>query len=250
MEFHACGYVGELHPQKQEFDCQPEEKMKYFLRYTLTGLFIILAFTSPVRADMGDTALGVKIGTLGIGAEMTFGLTPGVNARVGISGFSYGYDTKVEEIDYEFDLNLFSASLLADWHFSGGSFRLTGGLFLNLNELDFKAKTDRNRYIIDDIAYSVDDVGRLRGTIDFNTISPYLGIGWGNAVGQNGRICFFIDIGMLFQGSPQASLKATGPIRADSDFQHHLRNEEREIEDETDKYTIYPVIAIGVTFKF
>ncbi len=224
--------------------------MKKYLRYVVTGLFAILVFTSPGRAGTGDMALGVKIGTLGVGAEMTFGLLPHLNARVGINGFSYGYDTKVEEIDYAFDLNLFSGTLLADWHFLGGAFRLTGGLVFNQNGLDLKANTDRDRYIIDDVAYSVSDVGQLRGTIDFNTISPYLGIGWGNAVGESSRLSFFIDLGLLFQGSPQADLHVTGPISSDPEFQRHLRNEEKEIEDETDKYTVYPVIAIGVAFKF
>ncbi len=224
--------------------------MKKFLQYVAVGLSAIFVFTGPVRAGTGDMALGIKMGTLGVGAEMTFGLLPHLNARVGINGFSYGYSTTVEEIDYDFDLNLFSGSLLADWHFLGGAFRLTGGIVLNQNGLDLKANTARDRYIIDDIAYSVNDVGRLRGTIDFNTISPYLGIGWGNAVGENSRLSFFIDLGLLFQGSPQADLDVTGPIGSDPEFQRHLRNEEKEIEDETDKYTVYPVIAIGVAFKF
>lgn len=224
--------------------------MKKRLGYIVIGLFAMLVLTGPVRGGTGDMALGVKIGTLGIGAEMTFGLLPHLNARVGVNGFSYGYDATVEEINYDFDLNLFSGTLLADWHFLGGAFRLTGGLVLNRNELDLKANTDRDRFIIDDIAYSVSDVGQLRGTIDFNTISPYLGIGWGNAVGENSRVCFFMDLGVLFQGPPQADLSATGPIASNSDFQRHLRNEEKEIEDETDKYKLYPVISIGVAFKF
>jgi hypothetical protein len=224
--------------------------MKNQLRYIVIGFFAILIMNSPVRGQTGDMALGIKIGTLGIGAEMTFGLLPQLNARVGINGFSYGYDAAVEEIDYDFDLNLFSGSLLADWHFLGGAFRVTGGLVLNRNELDLQASTSRDRYIIDDVAYSVDDIGKLRGTIDFNTISPYLGIGWGNAVGGNSRICFFMDLGVLFQGSPKADLSVTGPVGSDADFQRHLRNEEKEIEDETDKYTLYPVISIGVAYKF
>ncbi len=48
--------------------------MKNHLRYIVIGLFAILVMNSPVRGQTGDMALGVKIGTLGIGAEMTFGL--------------------------------------------------------------------------------------------------------------------------------------------------------------------------------
>ncbi len=223
--------------------------MKKQMRYVVTGLLALLVFSSPGRAETGDMALGVKAGTLGVGAELTIGLLPYFNARVGLNGFKYSYDTKIEEIDYDLDLNLFSGSLLFDWHFLGGDFRLTGGLVLNFNDLDMKANTKRSHYIIDDIAYSTDDVGHLKGTIDFNTVSPYLGIGWGDAVG-GGPICFFMDLGVLFQGSPQADLSVTGPIGSNADFQRHLRNEENEIEDKTDGYAWYPVFAIGVAFKF
>jgi len=224
--------------------------MKKHLHCLIIVLGGIMFFGGNARADTGDIALGAKIGTLGIGAEMTIGLLPHLNARVGLNGFTYNYDRKIDEIDYDFDLNLFSGVLLADWHFLGSAFRLSAGLVLNQNELDLKARTDDDYFIIDDVAYSVEDVGDLNGTIDFNDISPYLGIGWGNAVGENKRLCFFIDLGVLFQGSPQAEMSATGPIQSDPEFQRHLKNEEKEIEDETENFKVYPVIAIGIAYKF
>ena len=224
------------------------------MKKTLQCLIIVLGgivfFGGTARADTGDIALGAKIGTLGIGAEMTIGLLPHLNARVGLNGFTYNYDRKIDEIDYDFDLNLFSGVLLADWHYLGSAFRLSGGLVFNQNEIDLKAKTDDDYFIIDNRAYSVEDVGDLNGTIDFNKISPYLGIGWGDAVGEDKRLSFFIDLGVLFQGSPQATMSATGSIASDPDFQRHLKNEEKEIEDASENYKFYPVIAIGVAYKF
>jgi len=224
--------------------------MKKHLQSFIVVLSSIMILGGTAKADTGDIALGAKIGTLGIGAELTLGLLPHLNARVGLNGFTYNYDRKIDEIDYDFDLNLFSGVLLADWHFLGSAFRLSAGLVLNQNELDLKARTDDDYFIIDDVAYSVEDVGDLNGTIDFNDISPYLGIGWGNAVGENKRLCFFIDLGVLFQGSPQAEMSATGPIQSDPEFQRHLKNEEKEIEDETENFKVYPVIAIGIAYKF
>ena len=224
--------------------------MNKHVQYLIVVLGSIMILGGTARADTGDIALGVKAGTLGLGAEMTIGVLPHLNVRVGLNGFTYDYDTKIGEIDYDFDLNLFSGALLADWHFLEGAFRLSAGLVLNQNKIDFKARTDEDYFIIDDIAYSTEDVGDLDGTIDFNDISPYLGIGWGNAVGENKRLCFFIDLGVLFQGSPQVEMSATGSIASDPEFQRHLKNEEKEIEDETENFKFYPVIAIGIAYKF
>jgi hypothetical protein len=224
--------------------------MKKSLQCLIVVLGGIVFVGGTARADAGDIALGAKVGTLGIGAEMTIGILPHLNARVGLNGFRYNYDRKIDEIDYDFDLNLLSGVLLADWHLLGSAFRLSGGLVLNQNEIDLKARTDDDYFIIDNRAYSVEDVGDLEGTIDFNKISPYLGIGWGDAVGEDKRLSFFIDLGVLFQGSPQATMSATGSIASDPDFQRHLKNEEKEIEDAAENYKFYPVIAIGVAYKF
>ncbi len=145
---------------------------------------------------------------------------------------------------------LFSGSLLLDWHLLKSAFRLSGGLVLNQNKLDLTSRTDDDLFIIDDVAYSREEVGDLAGRVDFNAISPYLGIGWGDAVGENSRLSFFFDLGILFQGSPQVELNATGPIASDAGFRRHLNREEKEIEDETEKFTVYPVIALGITYKF
>lgn len=216
----------------------------------LVGCLLLLINVATAKGDTGHLALGGKIGTLGVGAEMTYGLLPHVNARIGINAFSYTFDQKIDSIDYEFDFNLLSGSFMADWHFLQSAFRLTAGVVINGNNIDLQARTEDSLFIIDDVAYSREDVGELDGTIDFNLLSPYLGIGWGNAVGETRRVSFFVDLGVLFQGAPQADLSATGRIASDPDFRRHLRNEEAEIEDETNNFRVYPVFSIGVTYQF
>ena len=211
---------------------------------------LLLASATFTQADTGHVALGAKIGTLGLGVEMTYGIMPHLNARLGVNAFSYTFDQKIDQIDYEFDFNLISGSLLLDWHLLHSAFKISTGMVINKNNIDLQARTEDTLFIIDDMAYSRDDVGELDGTIDFNLLSPYLGIGWGNAVGEKSRISFFVDLGVLFQGAPQADLSATGPISSDSEFRRHLRNEEAEIEEETEGFKLYPIFSIGITYQF
>ena len=75
-------------------------------------------------------------------------------------------------------------------------------------------------------------------------------MGWGNALGEDKRWGFVFDLGVVFQGSPDADLTATGPLASDPTFLAELAKEEQQLQDEVDDYEYYPVVSIGVTYKF
>ncbi len=66
-----------------------------------------------------------------------------------------------------------------DWHPFAGSFRVSAGFALNLNELRIKNISTAN-VKIGDTTYPAINKGDLRGKANFNT-APYICIGWGNA---------------------------------------------------------------------
>jgi len=105
-------------------------------------------------------------------------------------------------------------------------------------------------YDINGVSYSAAQVGNLRGNVDFNSIAPYLGIGWGNPFGSGGNWSFSCDLGVVFQGSPNVSLAADGQFADDPAFQANLEAERRDLEDELDSYKYYPVVSLGVTYRF
>src|SRR3982751_1022053 len=89
---------------------------------------------APARSQV---ALGGKAGSLGLGLELTVGLSPQWNARFGLNGFDYPDDHReVSQIEYDATARLRTATALLDWHPGGHGFRLSGGLVYNDTRID------------------------------------------------------------------------------------------------------------------
>jgi len=87
------------------------------------ALAVFLLGSSQVHAA-SPLAVGAKIGTLGVGADVSMQVVPSLNARLGIQGFSYDTDGTESGVDYDIDLKLFSGLLTADWFPFQNGFRL------------------------------------------------------------------------------------------------------------------------------
>ena len=170
-------------------------------------------------------AVSGRISTLGLGIEVTKSLTETINARVGGNYFSFSSDGTADDIDYERDINLCSGLVLADWFPFEGGFRMSGGLLFNGNGVDSTAKP-AVEFNIGDIVYPAIQVGTLTGEMSFRKFAPYLGVGWGNAVGEDKKFGIVVDLGIVFQGSPDVNLSASGLITLDPTFQRDLAKEE------------------------
>jgi len=219
-------------------------------RYLPFSLLLICLTVAPGFADTGDIALGVKASTLGVGAEGTVGLLRGLNLRAGANVLWFDYEVNTSDIDYDLDVDLLSFPILLDWHpFKKSAFRISAGMLINQNEADAEASSQAI-YTIGGTDYTAAEVGTLSGHVDFNEVAPYVGIGWGNAVGKNKNWSFSCDFGVVYQGAANIDLTASGPIASDPTFQANLAQERKELEDELDDYKYYPVISLGVTYKF
>jgi len=215
-------------------------------------LSLILAALTWASIAVGQgAAVGPKVGTTGIGADLTIGLTRSLNLRLGAQGYTRSETRREREIEYDADLKLLSGEILLDLHPGGRGFRISGGAVVNGNEVT-AISSEGAVYTINGVQYPVGLVGRLRGRVDTNDVAPYLGIGWGNAVAPGGRWRFALDAGAFYQGKPKVSLTAEPliPALVPPGFAQDLEAERRKIEDDIDSYTIYPVLAVGVTYRF
>lgn len=208
---------------------------------------ILAAWTTASRAE--GMAVTGKIGTLGVGVDFTKSLTESFDARVGINLFSYTYTGEDSEIEYDFELGLFTAAVLADWHPGRSPFRFSAGLVLNNNKIDSTAKT-KDTIEIGDKEYTPAQIGVLSGEITFNTVAPYIGIGTGRPAVGASKWGFSFDLGVIFQGSPKVDLSVSGPLASDPDLQRELAKEEKDIEDEMEGFKYYPVLSLGVIYRF
>ncbi len=203
----------------------------------------------PVVALADGTAVQAKIGTLGLGVEVAHEFSEHVGARAGLNTFDYSFDAVRSDIDYEFDLGLKSVSALVDFRPAANGFRLTAGALANGNAIDAEAKSN-NSYTIGGTTYDLGDVGSLTGNVEFDGFAPYLGLGWNSPYNSRTPFGVSVDIGVVFQGSPQVDLSATGLIADDPTFITDLEAEENSLQSELDGFEYYPVLAVGMQYRF
>ncbi len=222
-------------------------------RFVRSGpcLLLILCFSlaSPV-AWARDIGAALKVGTTGFGGDMTVELTDTFNARAGINFFSYAFDEEEEgdDADMELEIGLQSFPLLLDWHPWGGNFRLSCGLVINRNELSVKT-TEPGSVELNDRDYFVDS---FKMDVTFNLISPYLGIGYGNAVRDvDRRWRAAMDLGVMFHGKPGVRGRATASNPAQQEaLNQDLAIEVSDVRDDLSGVIIYPVLTFGISYRF
>ena len=193
-------------------------------------------------------AISPDVSTLGIGGMVTKSLTPNLNARVGINGFSFGVDVEETDVTYQGNLNLFNVSTLVDFYpFKKSGFHLTGGVVFQNNKLEGRGSASSGTITIGGQNFNAADLDSVDAEVSFsNSIVPYLGIGWGNAVKLGRSLGFSINLGVMFAGSPEVSLTsnfgpAVTPVVRD-EINQAIATEEQELEDNINRFNIYPVL--------
>lgn len=218
----------------------------------ISTVFGVSALAATAQADVGIYAKG---GSMGFGGGVGVGLTDTLRLRGGYTAFKTSKDISNTDIDYSGDLKLGGAEAMLDWHPFHGTFRVTGGVvFANRNEVTADGRPTDGTYTINGNTYLASEVGSLDGHVEFKKTAPYLGIGWGDVVDKSGHFSFIADIGLLFQGSADATLHANCgravPALECSRLQSDIRREEKDIEDDADDYKVWPVLSLGVAYRF
>ncbi len=230
------------------------------MRQWVCVCLMVMVAAGVAFADRGGTGVSLKAGTPGFGVDVTLGVSEKVNVRLSGNYFSYTYDDfefdENDETEREIDevvdtieatLDLMSFGAFLDWHPWGGGFRVSTGAIYNGNEASLSV-TAGDTIEIDGEEYVVQS---LNGQIEFSSFAPYVGMGWGNAADTASRFHFAFDLGVLVQGSPDISLEATAtdPFLQAS-LNAALANEEEDLEDDVESFTVYPVLALGLSYTF
>ena len=201
-------------------------------------------------ADLGGLAIAGKAGTLGLGGELATGITQNVNARIGMNMLGFDVEEEIDDVEYDIGLDFSSFSALVDWHVFDGSFRITGGVVSMNHELDLEGTGAPGETVeIGDGTYTWANVGILSGSVEIDDLAPYVGIGWGDLLSAKKSWGFYCDFGVVFAGSPDVKLTATG-AGATPGLPADLVKERDDIKDELEAFEFYPVISLGLFFQF
>ncbi len=223
---------------------------------------------APVAADVNDDAVeqgapnpygynaALKVGTLGVGLDISRALNDGVALRLNVNGLKINRTETLDDVDYDASLKLLTAGLLADYYPFENGFRLSAGAYYNGNKLDGTATpADTQSVKIGDQTFTGAQLGHLDAKVDFKKFAPYLGIGWGNDSRRKGW-GFTFDLGVLYQGSPKVYAKgyvdanAPGKAALQTQIDTEVEKERQNIANDIDNYKWYPVVMIGINYTF
>ena len=214
---------------------------------------LVMALLAALGAAAHAQSLSARAGTNGLGAEVGVGFASTFALRAQLATGSYARDEVQSNISYEGRLKLSNGALLLDLHPFAGSFRLSAGAVYNNNQLEATGRGESGTIEINGIAYPAAAVGSLQAAVHWDKASPYLGLGWGTPHHGGGGLFFSADVGAFYQ-KPTASLTGTCsslvPPVACSQLQSDIRAEERQFQDEVNKYKLFPVLTVGVGYRF
>ena len=207
---------------------------------------MLLVMFVPMMGHAEGLAVSGKVGTLGMGLELTQGYSDALSARLGFNAFNFATNSTKGTVNYDANLQLQTISALADWYPMHGAFRTTGGLFYNKNKLSLNAipTAGTTNYAINGANYALNS---LQGNVTFNSVAPYLGLGWGNPTGQGKGWGLTSDLGILFQGSPNVTLAQTGGNAA---AQAAVNQEQVRLQNSLSNFKLYPVASVGISYQW
>jgi hypothetical protein len=204
----------------------------------------------------GHVNVGASAGTLGAGASVAVSLGERVALRTGFNFFAATFDETFDGIPYDARPRLESVPLLVDVRPGRGGFHLTGGILLNRNELQARARIGGGAFIGGRL-YGQDEVPSLSGRIASRRTAPYVGIGFGGMPGgsgrEAGRVSMAIELGVVAHGRPRAELTGVTTLTGEARelFDRNVAAEQAELQQELDRLPavigLYPVLNLGVT---
>jgi hypothetical protein len=222
------------------------------MKKVIAGTTVLaLAVTTVMATETRDINLGLKLGTLGLGIDASTPIKDNLSVRFNLNGFSITKTDSQDGNDFKGTLDLFTAGALLDYYPFENNFRLSSGLYYNGNGFTGNVKPSAGTDIeIDGTTYTTNDIASVDSDISFNTIAPYLGIGWGNDAHDKGW-GFTFDLGVMYHGEGRADLKANVINNAIAQqIEADIKAEEKSINDDLAKIKFYPVVTLGVNYTF
>ncbi len=219
-------------------------------------------------AGQGLPRFGIQVnaGTLGAGVQAATAVTRHSNVRFGVSYFSYSGSTTSDNITYNGKLRLESAEVLYDQYLFGGFHISPGAVVYDGNQGTGSASVSGGQtFTLNGVPYFSANSSPVTGTASITSrkVAPELLIGFGNLLPRSARhFTLNFELGVIFQGSPNAKLNLTGStcpndpingclaISSNTTVQNNIQAEQTKINNDLGPFKYWPVIRIGFGYKF
>lgn len=229
-----------------------KNKMKKIMKISTCA---VIALSLNVTAEeLGNGQLSAKVSTMGLGVEYNHPINPVLSVGFGVNKFSKDRTFTESDIEYQGDIDFQSLSVIANYHPWENGFRLRAGAYYNNNTIRLSAAGNDFTNEIGNGDFTGANV-TLAGELSFQRLAPYIGIGYGSEPIGNNNFSFDIDIGVMkspvkAQLSGTCSINGVANAGVCADFNTELAREQADLTNSTDDIDLYPVISLGLTYRF
>jgi len=197
-------------------------------------------------------AVGLGLGTEGIGGTVTAAVIPGrLNVNLGVSRFDHNFNFTADNANFNSKLTLGGEPITLSYYpFHGYGFNVQAGIIINQNSANVTGQPNAGgTYTINGATYTAAQVGTLSGKTNFNTVAPYIGVGWGNPVFGSSRWTFMANAGAMYEGNPNVTLSATGAA-ANPQLASDVRAAQNSVNSKLNFLNWWPVVSVELAYRF
>jgi hypothetical protein len=214
--------------------------LKKFLFFSAAALSSLAVLPAARAASLPEIALGPTITTTGPGLEVATPLIRNwLNLNAGFTTFAFTDDLNIDGTNYHAKANLGTVPVVLTFYPFHNWFNLQAGVVFNNN---------RASVLATDASYAHD--GDISGRTHFNLAAPYVGIGFGQPF-HGGPLTFTGSVGVMFEGSPNITLTPSDPAVLNvPGVASQLAREQRDINNAARIAEYYPVVSLGLVYRF
>lgn len=232
----------------------------------LLSTMLLGVMTYASAQDSGNFGVGVKASLLGGGVEAAARVTHRTNIRAGFNIFSYSRSFTKDGIPYSGQLSFKTVEAHYDIFPFAGKFHVSPGVLVYAQTpiTATAAIPAQASFSLGGATYYSSTAQPVSGTgnIKFNQAAPMATVGWGNLVPRKKSKHFSVpaEFGVAFQGAPKATLNLNGTACTSPDvncmsvtspqIQSGVLAEQTKIDNAMSFFKVYPIISVGLGYKF
>ncbi|HKK94399.1 MAG TPA: hypothetical protein VJ925_13275 [Longimicrobiales bacterium] len=215
--------------------------MPQFFSWTISSSLALVLLLAPMRVS-AQIAVLPRIGSAGIGGDVSLALTDRLGLRAGIGFVPVEIeDVEIDDLSYDLTTPDFFATAGLDLTVVG-PLRVMGGLLFRSGDFEYET-TNTGTITIGDVQYT--ESGRLFGEWQNSSTAPFLGVGLGGVTG--GGFGLFLDAGVAFTGEPEITASVEGDLAGVPGVQAEVEKERQRINDDIPGYAeLWPFLQLGV----
>lgn len=207
------------------------------------------AQASAGEADApGPFAIDIHGGTTGGGAQLEYVLNGYLALRVSGDWLGVSHSFNTSDADFTGHANWATVGAFLDLHpFDNGWF-VSGGAFQGARNASVEGHTTKD-VTVDGVTLTPDDIGTVMGEAKLDTTSPFVGLGWDQAQHERSGFTFRFLAGAAFGGA-KLTLWDLGPFADTQPVKTWIAQEQADAQSKADPWKAYPVIQLGVGYRF